>query len=163
MPSRRVPSRRVPNFAIKASVLEADSRSCCQDEFLKQVNSASTSFQVQILFIAVVASRTVTQARKDYKMRMKKAFFDCCELNRCITVFLSTTLSYMAIDSTSKKKGKAEAITSSPTLPASDLSQEALFLARYAKYLSCEKRMDEGEQDDARPSGWRYDGERETQ
>jgi hypothetical protein len=53
----RVPSRRVRDIAIKAGVVEIDSRSYCQGGcgFLKQAKGASTLLRVQILFMTLVA------------------------------------------------------------------------------------------------------------
>jgi hypothetical protein len=72
-PLRQLPSRRlvlgcaitayvIKACAIKAGVVEVDSRSCCQVGcgFLKQVKGASTSLPFQILFMAIVAGRAVT-------------------------------------------------------------------------------------------------------
>lgn len=85
------------------------------------------------------------ESREAHKLLLAKAFFDCREFDRCAAVFLPTTLPRVPIDGTSRGKGKAKvkANASRPTLPVSALSQKALFLALYAKYLSGEKRKDE--------------------
>lgn len=91
------------------------------------------------------------ESRESHKLLLAKAFFDCREFDRCAAVFLPTTLPRVPVDgaSTGKDKGKKKANTISnananaKASPVSALSQKALFLALYAKYLSGEKRKDE--------------------
>ena len=79
------------------------------------------------------------ESREAHKLLLAKAFFDCREFDRCAAVFLPTTLPRIPVDGPGAGKGKATAKAS----PVSALSQKALFLALYAKYLSGEKRKDE--------------------
>jgi len=62
------------------------------------------------------------EAREAHRFLMAKTYFDCRELDRCAAVFLPGP--------------------GAPATPAG-LSQKALFLALYAKYLAGEKRMNE--------------------
>lgn len=83
------------------------------------------------------------ETRDAHKLLLAKSYFDCREFDRCAAVFLPTTLPRVPIDSAGRATGKAKATASEPTSPASALSQKALFLALYAKYLAGEKRRDE--------------------
>jgi anaphase-promoting complex subunit 8 len=74
---------------------------------------------------------------------LAKAFFDCREFDRCAAIFLPTTISRIPIDNATRGKGKAKANESRTTPSVSALSQKALFLSLYAKYLSGEKKKDE--------------------
>lgn len=95
------------------------------------------------------------EAREANKFLLAKTFFDCREFDRCAAVFLPDTL-LAGIIATAAPKGvqevnlsgttaKEKAKTTRPEqgvmLPK--LSQKALFLALYAKYMSGEKRKDE--------------------
>ena len=67
MPSKRVLGRAIAacaikEWAIKAGVIEVDSGSYCQGGcgFTKQIEGASTSLRVHILFMAIVAGTAVT-------------------------------------------------------------------------------------------------------
>lgn len=94
------------------------------------------------------------------KYLLAKSYFDCREYDRCAAVFLPSNIPRGPLSSTSPNsktappttnaKGKSRdsgrnadgsAIPARNTLPR--LSQKALFLALYAKYISGEKRKDE--------------------
>ena len=82
------------------------------------------------------------------KYLLAKTFFDCREYDRCAAVFLPMTLPKGSIashrGSSSKAKETSETLREmalSNGYP--HLSQKALFLALYAKYMSGEKRKDE--------------------
>ncbi|CAI6297434.1 unnamed protein product [Periconia digitata] len=94
------------------------------------------------------------EARETTKYLLAKTYFDCREFDRCAAVFLPSNLSksfiYTQSSSPSAKSpqnGKSHIET--PTKPAvteesvQSLSQKALFLALYAKYIAGEKRMNE--------------------
>lgn len=93
------------------------------------------------------------EAREASKFLLAKSLFDCREYDRCAAVFLPFNVSRESLSIATpvkSSKGKAKETGPSPlatptpprnTLP--QLSQKALFLALYAKYLSGEKRRDE--------------------
>lgn len=93
------------------------------------------------------------EAREVPKYLLAKSYFDCREYDRCAAVFLPFNLSREPLSATTparSSKGKGKETGPSPlaapipprnTLP--QLSQKALFLSLYAKYLSGEKRKDE--------------------
>ena len=103
------------------------------------------------------------EAREAGKYLLAKAYFDCREFERCAEVFLPPDLLAGALSPSSPNvnttrpssikspngkpqttqipKHGAEPRWSQNTLPR--LSQKALFLALYAKYMSGEKRKDE--------------------
>ena len=91
--------------------------------------------------------------KKEYhKFLLAKTYFDCREFDRCAAVFLPQTIPRIPFTPSSPpstKKGKGPAIsTSAGKLPQTSsslagVSQKALFLSIYAKYLSGEKRKDE--------------------
>ncbi|KAF2728163.1 anaphase-promoting complex subunit CDC23 [Polyplosphaeria fusca] len=94
------------------------------------------------------------EAREMPKYLLAKSFFDCREFDRCAAVFLPGPLPKGASNptasppSTSKPaKGKMKLTT--PTKPKPphfsvySLSQKALFLALYAKFMAGEKRKNE--------------------
>jgi anaphase-promoting complex subunit 8 len=95
------------------------------------------------------------EAREAHKYLLAKTYFDCREYDRCAAVFLPSALPKASISPTSSPaansksagKGKARAGASTTTKTAMDnikgLSQKALFLALYAKYIAGEKRKDE--------------------
>jgi anaphase-promoting complex subunit 8 len=95
------------------------------------------------------------EAREIHKFLLAKTYFDCREYERCAAVFLPGTLPKGSINTSSPQsakaksaaKGKAKAGTPTkakfPLESISGLSQKALFLALYAKYISGEKRKDE--------------------
>jgi anaphase-promoting complex subunit 8 len=96
------------------------------------------------------------EARESHKFLLAKSYFDCREFDRCAAVFLPSTLPRVPVvassskigsnGTTGKSKGKAKAVQPEPkamNVPLSGVSQKALFLALYAKYLSGEKRRDE--------------------
>ena len=91
---------------------------------------------------------------------LAKSYFDCREYDRCAAVFIPdnvhsgppTTASATMLRSPPSRKGKGKASTTASTpvpgeiharskLPR--LSQKALFLALYAKFMAGEKRKDE--------------------
>ncbi|KAL9093638.1 MAG: hypothetical protein Q9159_000167 [Coniocarpon cinnabarinum] len=92
------------------------------------------------------------------KYIMAKMYFNCREYDRCAAVFLPDTLpkGQVSADSTpkaaksAKAQGKRPAVNGSGHRADDDmstsmphLSEKALFLALYAKYMSGEKRKDE--------------------
>lgn len=94
------------------------------------------------------------EARDASKYLLAKSYFDCREHDRCAAVFLPFNVSREPLSAPTPlkpSKGKGKETGSSPsgapippprnTLP--QLSQKALFLTLYAKYLSGEKRKDE--------------------
>ncbi|KAF2467831.1 TPR-like protein, partial [Lindgomyces ingoldianus] len=95
------------------------------------------------------------EAREMPKFLLAKSLFDCREYDRCAAVFLPSTLpkgSINPIPSPAAKvkhpwKGKAKMGTPSKGTTSIrsvlGLSQKALFLALYAKYIAGEKRMNE--------------------
>ncbi|KAF2427519.1 cell division cycle protein-like protein 23 [Tothia fuscella] len=94
------------------------------------------------------------ERKEHHKFLLAKTYFDCREFDRCAGVFLPHTLpripstTHASPSAKSKDKGKAKAKApsasqSSPPLSLEDVSQKALFLALYAKYLSGEERKDE--------------------
>jgi anaphase-promoting complex subunit 8 len=95
------------------------------------------------------------EARENHKYLLAKTFFDCREFDRCAAIFLPNTLPkgsiYTASPSTAKTKSKGKGKLGTPTKAKSTsagestqgLSQKALFLALYAKYIAGEKRMNE--------------------
>ncbi|KAI9827686.1 MAG: hypothetical protein M1819_006886 [Sarea resinae] len=100
------------------------------------------------------------EAQEAHKYLLAKSYFDCREYDRCSAVFLPSTLPQGPISDSpppmsklrsppSTKKGKSKATNFDPQAPMAPpnsfprLSQKALFLALYAKYLSGEKRKDE--------------------
>ncbi|ORY19310.1 anaphase promoting complex subunit 8 [Clohesyomyces aquaticus] len=95
------------------------------------------------------------EAREMPKFLLAKTFFDCREYDRCAAVFLPSGLPKGSIHPTSSPaaklkqaaKGKPKMGTPSRTRTSPEsvqgLSQKALFLALYAKYMAGEKRMNE--------------------
>lgn len=93
------------------------------------------------------------EARDAAKYLLAKSYFDCREYDRCAAVFLPFNhlrepISAITLNKPSKGKGResgpitlAAPMAPRNTLP--QLSQKALFVALYAKYLSGEKRKDE--------------------
>ena len=100
------------------------------------------------------------EAEELSKYLLAKSYFDCREYDRCAAVFLPAGLPRAPLQPTppntrthppTKRSSKAKGIASGTdvedstppnnTLPR--LSQKALFLALYAKYMSGEKRKDE--------------------
>lgn len=88
------------------------------------------------------------------KYLMAKTFFDCREYDRCAAVFLPMTLPKGPLNQRDAAKpdlkGKAPleegAATANPVslqYGFPNLSEKALFLALYAKYMAGEKRRDE--------------------
>ncbi|KAJ9640095.1 Anaphase-promoting complex subunit 8 [Coniosporium apollinis] len=101
------------------------------------------------------AAEAALEARELHKYLLAKTYFDCREFDRCATVFLPQLLPKGPLNPASPEsakgataaKGKARLSTSNPpTLTSrsvSHLSQKALFLSLYAKYMAGEKRRDE--------------------
>ncbi|KAI9707784.1 MAG: Anaphase-promoting complex subunit 23 [Candelina mexicana] len=93
------------------------------------------------------------------KYLLAKSFFDCREYDRCAAVFLPSTLPRGPISASSpqtttirtptstkaqsKKPVRSDTAAPPPSNSLPRLSQKALFLALYAKYMSGEKRKDE--------------------
>ncbi|KAF2113844.1 anaphase promoting complex subunit 8 [Lophiotrema nucula] len=96
------------------------------------------------------------EARELNKFLLAKTYFDCREYDRCAAVFLPGPLPKGSLQpasspaSASKHQGKGKVkVTGTPSKPNVDiepvqgLSQKALFLSLYAKYMAGEKRMNE--------------------
>lgn len=97
------------------------------------------------------------EAREASSYLLAKSFFDCREFDRCAAVFLtpksrepaaSKSSPRTPIAKVSKGKGKetgpnTSAASATPEYNLPQMSQKALFLALYAKYMSGEKRKDE--------------------
>jgi anaphase-promoting complex subunit 8 len=104
------------------------------------------------------------EARESHKYLLAKSYFDCREFERCAAVFLpsglpkgplsTASLSSQANHSPKTFKGKSKNIRLSGRISGTGfhangddkllrLSQKALFLALYAKYLAGEKKKDE--------------------
>lgn len=93
------------------------------------------------------------EARETPKYLLAKTYFDCREFDRCAAIFLPSNISKSPIytqtppSAKSKQKGKAKTASPSKSTGLDDsvqaLSQKALFLALYAKYIAGEKRMNE--------------------
>lgn len=92
------------------------------------------------------------EAREIHKYLLAKSYFDCREYDRCAAVFLPMTLPKGELSESNPTKGKEKMKAGSAT-PENrevsiaggfpDLSNRALFLALYAKYMAGEKRRDE--------------------
>lgn len=95
------------------------------------------------------------EAREAHKYLLAKTYFDCREFDRCAAVFLPAALPKGSAPPVSSPpatsrpaKGKAKIGTPTKQEKVSldsvrGLSQKALFLALYAKYMAGEKRMNE--------------------
>ncbi|KAI9798665.1 MAG: Anaphase-promoting complex subunit 23 [Piccolia ochrophora] len=102
------------------------------------------------------------EAQEVHKYLLAKSYFDCREYDRCAAVFLPDNLplgpvsakSQTTVNLTSPRPKTGMAKSSVPTsvpkaaMPSSSqrlsgLSQKALFLSFYAKYMAGEKRKDE--------------------
>lgn len=102
------------------------------------------------------------EAKESHKYLLAKSYFDTREFDRCAAVFLPPTTNVIPLASKAptvkskagmmpqKMKGRARTSTSSfngsnrtPKNPYPRMSQKALFLSLYAKYLAGEKRKDE--------------------
>lgn len=95
------------------------------------------------------------EAHEAHRFLLAKTYFDCREFDRCAAVFLPGPLPKGAVLAThspaakakSAPKGKTRASTSTASSSNLDvvagLSQKALFLALYAKYIVGERRMNE--------------------
>jgi anaphase-promoting complex subunit 8 len=93
------------------------------------------------------AKEAQLEARELPKYLLAKTYFDCREFDRCAGVFLPGTLpkSTLPKGKDGKKKSRESDVSTNPALDdaVQSLSQKALFLALYAKYMSGEKRKDE--------------------
>ncbi|KAA8642930.1 hypothetical protein EYZ11_001074 [Aspergillus tanneri] len=101
------------------------------------------------------------EAQESYKYLLAKSYFDTREYDRCAAVFLPPTIPTVPLSTSSPhnpksrpsltpQKGKSKASPyagvkdhNATRNPYPKLSQKALFLALYAKYLAGEKRKDE--------------------
>ena len=98
------------------------------------------------------------ESQETHKYLLAKSYLDCREFERCAAIFLPTGLPRGPLADTSQKpkaqtplksKGKgrtslgSEALGTSSTSTLPRLSQKALFLALYARYLAGEKKKDE--------------------
>jgi anaphase-promoting complex subunit 8 len=103
---------------------------------------------------------TALEAQEAHKYLLAKSYFDTREYDRCTTVFLPPTIPPVPMSSLSPNPKVKQPLTpqktkiSNPPFAASKsnapsrnfyprLSQKALFLALYAKYMAGEKRKDE--------------------
>src|ERR1051326_1591676 len=88
------------------------------------------------------------------KYLLAKTYFDCREFDRCANVFLPGIMPKLSLQPTSPQMGKGKIAkgktkVSTPSKPKANkeyyagLSQKALFLSLYARYMSGEKRKDE--------------------
>lgn len=92
------------------------------------------------------ATETALEASEVHRFLLAKSYFDCREFDRCSAVFLPHTLPRVPVVQSPKGKGKAKVAKESAkdgSVNVSGISQKALFLALYAKYLAGEKRKDE--------------------
>ncbi len=95
------------------------------------------------------------EARELSRYLLAKSFFDCKEYDRCAAVFIKDNLPSPPIsgsaNATPNRKGKGKASANLPLSPGRstglnklpNLSQKALFLSFYAKFMAGEKRRDE--------------------
>jgi len=94
------------------------------------------------------------EATEVNKFLLAKTYFNCREFDRCAAVFMPNTLPKGPLSDLSSstkptkikqtnKSGTATAQETSMNKGHPELSQKALFLSLYAKYLSGEKRKDE--------------------
>ena len=95
------------------------------------------------------------EAKEINRYLFAKSLFDCREFDRCAAVFLPDTVLAGILSASSKgsqttspkgkEKAKATPSRTSSIIPPSmpKLSQKALFLALYAKFMSGEKKKDE--------------------
>ncbi|KAF1962488.1 TPR-like protein [Byssothecium circinans] len=93
------------------------------------------------------------EARESHRYLLAKTYYDCREFDRCAAVFLPSAPSkssmYTASPPPARAKQKGKAKMGTPTKPKivgdsiHGLSQKALFLALYARYIAGEKRMNE--------------------
>ncbi|KAL2350634.1 anaphase promoting complex subunit 8 [Cryomyces antarcticus] len=93
------------------------------------------------------------ESKEMHRYLMAKSYFDCREYDRCSATFLPSLEPQGPLNVTPTLKtqpGKAklrggpqDQLPMRPSNPTSSLSQKALFLALYAKYIAGEKRKDE--------------------
>lgn len=128
-----------------------------------EIDSPMSDTQTDIPVPPVATSRgdspreTRLEQGEKYKFLLAKTYFDCREYDRCAAVFLPMVLPKGQItetkDSPNTKKKTSTAKSAGKDGPLTDdtsiargypsISQKALFLALYAKYMSGEKRKDE--------------------
>ena len=89
---------------------------------------------------------------------LAKSFFDCREFERCTAIFLPSGLPegpmiispLTSADTNSKSKSQARGSTSGhrqiPATRKKQLSEKALFISLYSKYLSGEKKKEENQE-----------------
>jgi anaphase-promoting complex subunit 8 len=95
------------------------------------------------------------EAKEAHKYLLAKAYFDTREYDRCAAVFLPVAVpagglaiyerskGRTPLSTPQKAKGKSKFNQKPATNPFPQLSQKALFLALYARYIAGEKRKDE--------------------
>lgn len=92
------------------------------------------------------------EARETHKYLLAKTYFDCREYDRCAAVFLPSKGTAQASNSSppsTRPTHKGRPKQGTPTKPrvlsssVQGLSQKALFLSLYAKYMAGEKRVNE--------------------
>lgn len=111
------------------------------------------------------------EAKELSRFLMAKSFFDCREFDRCAAVFLSEqvphtipphdALSPTKLHGTPKSKQSTFSRLSPRSLPK-NISQKALFLALYARYLSGEKKKSEDSETILGPSDGPVTGNKEV-
>lgn len=146
-------SNSLPEPESASSSFDTDPDSQMQD--VDPPSSSST-----FTFSNVNPEEARLEAQEFSKYLLAKSYFDCREYDRCAAVFIASALPQGPLQPTSPNintrtptkatKGRekdqgvkvgAESTAPSNTLP--HLSQKALFLSLYSKYMSGEKRKDE--------------------
>lgn len=110
---------------------------------------------VNPFFLSTDPVEAALEAKEAHKYLLAKSYFDTREYDRCAAVFLPPTVPPVPLSSLSpnkspiSQKGKTKVSSlggsrgNSARNPYPRLSQKALFLALYAKYMAGEKRKDE--------------------
>lgn len=146
-------STSLPESASTSSSFDTDPDSQMQD-----LDQPQTTFP--FTFSNTDPEEARLEAQELPRYLLAKSYFDCREYDRCAAVFIPSTLPRGPLQPVSpsankntpmndmKGKGKEPGVNAkvvliapSNTLPL--LSQKALFLSLYAKYMSGEKRKDE--------------------
>ena len=133
------------------------------DSSMEDAEQSSRAFSV-IISANSDPEEARMEAKEIHKYLLAKSFFDCKEFERCAAVFLPSGLPKGSLSSASPNvstrsplksgKGKSKDVRSAAStsvgtgsIPPPNilprLSQKALFLALYAKYMSGEKRKEE--------------------
>ena len=103
------------------------------------------------------------EARETHNYLLAKSYFDCHEFERCASVFLPSGLSKWTLSSLPSSTKPSDPMTSTKSVPATSfsrskhsskepfplhdrplrLSQKALFIALYSRYMAGEKKKEE--------------------